>query len=95
MARMTVQQALRWCADNPESEDAVPVEQPVWQLIGHALFRIANSPNPKVRGGLARASRAQRLLLNRMVGTRRPGTHPAARSNHGITFYDLTQGEIE
>ena len=44
---------------------------------------------------MARATKAQKLIFNRLVGTRRPGTHPVARQNGGIEFLDLTKGSLE
>ena len=73
-----------------------PIDQPVHQLIADTLFRIANQPNTKKRGSLRRATNAQKLILDRMVGKRLPGTNPAAVKDTAIDFVDLTvSGEID
>lgn len=71
-----------------------PVEEPVYLLISDALFRIANSPDPKKRGSVAKATQAQKMILDRMVGTRKPGSHPAVQDAAEITFVNLTTPEL-
>ncbi|GEP27956.1 hypothetical protein CLE01_25540 [Cryobacterium levicorallinum] len=58
------------------------------------LFELANSPDKKVRGSMARATKAQKIILDRLVGRRRPGTHPAQVQVDAINFIDLTVGVI-
>lgn len=94
MANMTVRQALQYVADHPVPATDVVLDQPVWELVARGLFQIANTPDAKVRGSMARATRAQKLLLDRMVGTRRPGTAPVSASVDPIDFVDLTQGVL-
>lgn len=89
-----IREALQYVADHPTT-DVDMVEQPVWELIGRVLFEVANNPDAKVRGSLARATKAQRLISDRLVGTRRPGTHPAQRRNNELAFTDLTAGAID
>lgn len=89
----TVREALQYVADHPE-QTTLPVETPAWELIGRTLFEVANNPDAKVRGSMARATKAQRLISDRLVGTRRPGTKPAVRKDGGIEFRDLTMGAI-
>jgi hypothetical protein len=67
----------------------------VYELVCQALFQVANSPDSNVRGSFAKANRAQKLILNRMVGRRRPGTHPAQTRSEEIEFVDLTAGAGE
>ena len=87
----TVRQALQHVADNPEPTTA-PIDTPVWELVCRVLFDVAQHPDAKVRGGLTRASKAQRMIARRLVGKRRPGTHPAQHKKQQISFVDLTQG---
>ena len=89
-----VSDALQFVADHPEAAKE-PIETPCWELIARQLFHVANSPDKRVRGSMARATRAQKMLLDRMVGRRRPGTHPAQASTEGIDFTDLTVGVLE
>lgn len=93
MSGKTVREALAYVAAHPVQEGP-PIEAPCWELIGRALFRIANSPDQRVRGSMARATKAQRLISDRLVGTRRPGTNPAVRKETAIEFRDLTAGAI-
>jgi hypothetical protein len=95
MAHTTIQQALQHVADHPRMATDVTIDVPVHELVARALFEIANSPDEGVRGSMTKATKAQRLILDRMVGTRRPGSHPAARKNDSIDFVDLTEGVLE
>lgn len=88
-----VREALRHVANNPEVTTA-PIDTPVWELIARILFEIANSPNAAVRGSMTRATRAQKMITDRMVGKRRAGSHPAQAKQHEVTFLDLTAGRI-
>ena len=94
MAVVSIQQALQFVADHPEPDTDVVVDQPVHELVARALYRIANSPDARQRGSMARATRAMKLITNRLTGTRRPGTHPVARKSGGIEFHDLTAGAL-
>ena len=95
--KVSIKKALEYSANNPPKDPDVdpPVDRPVWLMVGQALFQIANNPNLKVRGGLNRATRAQRLILNRMVGTRRNGSLPVTKTVDGLVFHDLTQGALD
>lgn len=94
MAHVTIPQALQYVADHPVPSSDAPIEMPAWELIARALYDIAQHPNPAVRGSMAQATRAQKMLLDRLVGTRRPGSNPAARKNKDIEFVDLTVGVL-
>lgn len=94
MAHTTVRQALQFVADHPAPATDVMLELPVWELISRTLYDIANNPDAKVRGSMARATRAQKVLFDRLVGTRRPGTNPVALKTEEIEFVDLTQGVL-
>lgn len=89
-----VREALQYVADNPELRTA-PIDTPVWELIARILFEIANSPDAKVRGSMARATKAQKMIADRLVGTRRAGTHPAQAKRQQVAFVDLTQVQLE
>ena len=89
-----IRSALSYVASHPQLK-ADPIDSPVWELVARALFEVANNPNPKVRGSLARSTRAQRMISRRLVGLRRPGSHPAVHRNDKISFVDLTAGSIE
>jgi hypothetical protein len=82
--------ALQYVADHPVRSTDAPIDTPVYELVSRALFHIANSPDSSVRGSMAKANRAQKLILNRMVGRRRAGTHPAQAQSEEIEFVDLT-----
>jgi hypothetical protein len=86
----SIAEALQYVADHPVGSTAAPIDAPVYELVCHALFQVANSPDASVRGSYAKANRAQKLILNRMVGRRRPGTHPAQTRTEEIEFIDLT-----
>lgn len=94
MKHRGVREALKYVADHPTPSTDAPIDTPVWELIGRTLFEVANTPDAKVRGSLARATKAQKMISDRLVGTRRPGTHPVVRRETGINFVDLTAGEV-
>lgn len=95
MKNVTVQQALQHVADNPELPTDELIQVPVWELVSHALYEVANTPDSNVRGALSRANKARKIILDRVVGKRVPGTAPAARSNDEVEMVDLTRaGEI-
>lgn len=95
MTNVSIQQALRFVADNPIPLSDVTIDTPTHELVCRNLFDIANNPDSQVRGGLSRSTKAQKLILDRMVGTRRPGTHPATLKRNEVTFVDLTARIIE
>lgn len=94
MAHKTIREALEYVTRHPVPV-ADPIDMPVWEHIARALFDLANNPNPKVRGGMARATRAQSMILDRMVGQRRAGTKPVSGAAQQVTFVDLTVGLVD
>ena len=90
----SVREALQYVADHPEMTTA-PIDTPVWELVSRILFEIASKPDARVRGSMARATKAQKMISDRLVGTRRPGTHPAQAKKQQVSFVDLTAGAIE
>lgn len=95
MAAVSVRQSLDFVATHPEPATDVLLELPVWELVARSLFEIANTPDQKVRGSMVRATRAQKMILDRMVGLRRAGSHPAATGDTQVEFVDLTVGVLE
>ena len=92
---VSIREALQKVADNPEYTTDALIDAPVHELVARTLFDIANKPDSKVRGSMARATKAQRIIFNRIGGTRRPGTKPASKQSTQVTFVDLTKtGEI-
>ena len=93
---VTIQQALTKVSEKWESaRDMDMIGTPVYELIGFTLFDIANSGDVRVRGSIRRSTRAQKIIMNRMVGLRRPGSRPVTRENDGLEFVDLTMGVLE
>ena len=93
---VTIQQALTKVSEKWESaRDMDMIATPVYELIGFTLFDIANSGDVRVRGSIRRSTRAQKIIMNRMVGLRRPGSRPITRENDGLEFVDLTMGVLE
>ena len=87
MTRRNIRQALQHAADNPSMDTDELVALPVSELVARTLFEIANEVSPKTK---ARANNARKLIFDRMVGRRKPGTHPARRNTVSIEFQDLT-----
>lgn len=90
----SVQDALQYVADHPMPSTDAPIDMPIWELISRKVFEIANTPDQRVRGSMVRATKAQKILLDRLVGRRRPGTHPAQVNSEEIDFVDLTMGVL-
>lgn len=86
----TIHEALQYVADRPLNDTDAPIDAPVWELVCRKLFELANSPDPRVRGSMARATKAQKMILDRLVGRRKPGSHPAQVKSDEIDFVDLT-----
>lgn len=95
MARVTIRQALQHVADNPTPSTDEVINLPAHELLCRNLFELANQPDANQRGSMTRANKARRIILDRMVGKRRPGSAPATRTKVEINFVDLTAGEIE
>jgi len=93
MAHITVRQALQYVADYPNPLTDEVVMMPVHELVARTLYDIANKPDAGVRGSMTRANKARRMILDRLVGRRRPGSHPATRVDHSLEILDLG-GEI-
>jgi len=93
--QVSVKQALEFVANHPTPATDVLLDLPAYELVARALFEIANGPDARVRGSLARTTRAQRMILDRLVGRRAAGTHPATKhKGEEIDFVDLTTGAI-
>lgn len=91
--KVTVREALQKVADYPVMLEDDLLQVPSYELISRALFEIANTPDASVRGSTARANKARKILLDRLVGKRRAGSHPATRNPVEITMVDLTETE--
>jgi hypothetical protein len=95
MKNVSIKQALQQVADYPQMVDDDLLGKPTYELVARSLFDIANRPDANVRGSMARANKARKLILDRMVGRRRPGSHPATREVQQLDFIDLTGGETD
>lgn len=95
MANVTIRQALQQVADYPVMLDDDLLQKPAHELVARALYEIANNPNANERGSMARANKARKMIMDRLVGKRRAGSHPATRQEVSIDFVDLTGGELE
>lgn len=91
----SIKQALQHVADYPQMLTDEIIQVPTWELVSRTLFDIANRPDANVRGSMTRANKARKMILDRLVGKRRPGSHPATGAGVEVTFIDLTAGELE
>lgn len=94
MKVVTVRQALQHVADHPELTTDELIQVPTWELVARSLYEVANAPDSAVRGANARANKARKLIFDRHVGKRTPGTAPAARGNETLEMIDLTKGAL-
>ena len=95
MKDVTIREALQRVADRPEMHTDEVIQLPVHELVSRTLFDIANRPDAAQRGSMTRANKARKMILDRLVGKRRAGSHPATRTKVEIDFVDLTGGELE
>lgn len=96
MKLVSVQQALQYVADHPVANTDILLDLPVHELVSRTLFEIANAPDARVRGSLARTTRAQRMIMDRLVGRRATGTKPATRKKAAeVEYVDLTVKGIQ
>ena len=79
MKSKSVPEALEYVAQHPPQSFEPTVDMPTWEIIGQLLYLIANSGNPRHRGSVNRATRAQKMIWDRKVGRRRAGTDRHAR----------------
>lgn len=94
MKVITIREALQRVADRPVMETDEVIQVPVHELVCRNLFEIANQPDASQRGSLARANKARKMILDRLVGKRRAGSHPATRTEVAVEFIDMTGGEL-
>jgi hypothetical protein len=95
MKTVTIRQALQHVVDNPQPKTDVMLDLPVYELVSRTLFEIANGVRVDDRSTMARANVARTMIFNRLVGRRKPGSHPATRTKASIDFHDLTGGALE
>ena len=88
----SVRDALKHVDENPYWPAGDRHELPAWEWVARRLYQHANSADEQVSGSFGRALRAQKMLLNRMTGTRRTGTHPAVQRTTALKIKDLTMG---
>lgn len=93
--KKSVKEALEYVARHSEWSGGSPVQSPVWENVARTLFEHANNPNVQVVGAVGRSIRAQKIIMNRMTGTRRAGTHPAQLDKQTVQMRDLTGGAIK
>lgn len=92
MQKRTVQEALQHVADYPTPVDDDVIMQHTGELIARTLYDIANKPDANVRGSMARANKARKIIMDRLVGRRRAGTQPHTKSVQQLQMQDLTGG---
>lgn len=90
MKHVTIKTALENVANNPIPITDELTQLPVHELVCRSLFEVANRPDASIRGSMTRANKARTMILNRMVGRRRAGSHPATKDTVELEFADLT-----
>lgn len=88
----TIKDALDYIEAHPNwPADEDRFDMPVWEFVSRNLYDHAMGGDERVRGSMNRATRAQKIILDRTVGTRRQGTNPATKRSNEVKFLDLTQ----
>jgi hypothetical protein len=95
MKIVTIRQSLQHVVDNPVLQTDDLIGLPAHELVSRTLFEIANGAQISERGSMNRANIARNMIFNRLVGRRRPGTHPATQKKVELDFVDLAGEEIE
>lgn len=90
MQKRTVREALQHVADYPQPVTDDVITMHTGELISRTLYDIANKPDASVRGSLARANKARRLIMNYLAGRRRAGTAPHQKQVVRLQMRDLT-----
>ena len=81
MKMVTIRQSLQHVADNPVIKTDDMLSLPAHELVVRTLFEIANGAQiSRSATRLGRANIARKLIFTRLVGRRRPGSHPATES---------------
>lgn len=91
----TVKEALAYVGSNPQWPDIPTLDVEIWEIVARNLYEHANNPNTREVGSMSRATRAQRIILDRTTGTRRAGTNPAVAGDQTVTLKDLTGGRSD
>jgi hypothetical protein len=92
---VSIKQALQHVADNPAPRTDDMLSLPAHELVARTLFEIANGVQVSERQSLSRANVARNMILTRLVGKRRTGSHPATAVKVELDFIDLTGEAIE
>jgi hypothetical protein len=92
MQKRTVREALQHVADYPQPVDDEVITMHTGELIARTLFDIANKPDANVKGSMARANKARKMIMDRLAGRRRAGTPPHEKDVVRLTMADLTGG---
>lgn len=92
--QVTVRQALQRVADYPTMLTDEIIQVHAHELVARTLYDIANRPDANERGSMTRANTARKMIMDRLVGKRRAGSHPATRTKVEVEFRDLTVHEI-
>ncbi|MGV0949429.1 MAG: hypothetical protein ACOYB3_02065 [Azonexus sp.] len=95
MKIVTIRQSLQHVVDNPVLKTDDLIGLPAHELVSRTLFEIANGAQISERGSMSRANIARNMIFNRLVGRRRPGTHPATQQKVELEFIDLVGAELE
>jgi len=94
--RRTVRQALQHVADYPTPVDDNVLTMHTGELVARTLFDIANMPDARERGSMARANKARAMIMDRLEGRRRAGT--MVKESTGpvvLSMHDLTGGALD
>lgn len=89
----TVREAFNYVSKNP-APARPPIEMPIWELVARHVFDTAYALGGN-RSEQKATVTAQKILLDRLVGKRRTGTHPAVAQERKVTLMDFTKREVE
>lgn len=95
MKVVTIRQALQHVVDNPVLGTDDLISLPAHELVSRTLFEIANGAQISERGSMTRANVARNMIFTRLVGRRRPGSHPATEKKVELEFVDLIGAELK
>lgn len=85
----TVTEALEYVSRHPDWPNKDFKDIPVWEIVARNLFKFSLDADTRVIGAVARSTRAQRIIMDRLTGTRQTGTSPAVYKANSLQIKDL------
>ena len=90
MKHKSVKEALEYVARHPTPPAIPPLAMPIWELVARQLFEAAGHIGGN-KNQMKVTNAASKIILDRVVGRRKTGTHPAVAQKQQVTIADFTK----